>query len=394
MPNFGSAIQTNKIPVLGLRPEAGGSPPATPLPGQVWVDTGAAPPVVKYYNGTSWVRIDGSDIPDGTITNAKVASNASIALSKLAVDPLARANHTGTQLAATISDLAAAVQAYRLDQFAAPTSAVAMGGQRLTNLGTPTNANDAARLADVQNAAAGIDIKPSVRAASTGNVNVSSPGATLDGVTLAATDRVLLKSQTSATENGLYVWNGAATAMTRTTDVLTPNTFVFVEEGTANDNTAWMITNNGSISIGATAITWAQFGAAAAYQAGAGLLLTGNSLDIVAADGSIVVNADSITVGLVPVTKGGTGATTAAAARTNLGAAGRFAADLPALSAGVSQNVTHNLGTLDVQVGFYATASPKGDVDIDVVDRPDVNTIAVRADLAYAAGALRVVVQG
>jgi hypothetical protein len=393
VPNFGSAIQTNKIPVLGLRPEAAGSAPASPAAGQLWVDTGATPPVVKYYDGASWVRANGADMPDGTVTNAKVASAAAIALSKLATDPLARANHTGTQLASTISDLAAIVQAYRLDQFAAPTSAVGMGGQRLTNLGTPTTANDGARLADVQNAAAGIDLKPSVRAASTGNVNVSSPGATIDAVTMATLDRVLLKAQTTATENGLYVWNGAAAAMTRTTDILTPNTFVFVEEGGTLADTAWMITNNGSISVGGTAITWAQFGSASAYQAGAGLLLTGNVIDVIAADGSIVVNPDSITVGLVPITKGGTGAVTAAAARTALGAGGTFAADLPALSAGVAQNVTHNLGTFDVRASVYDKTS-KADVEIDVTNRPDVNTISVRADLAYASAALRIVVQG
>lgn len=392
MPKFGAQIDTQRIPVKGLTPEASGTAPTTPTSGQLWTDTAAVPPVVKFYNGTTWVRADGSDLPAGTITNTHIAAGAAIALSKLATDPLARANHTGTQLAATISDFDTAVRTSRLDQMAAPTSAVSMGSQRLTNLGAPSTANDAARLADVQAAQQGIDVKPSVRAASTANVTVSSPGASIDGVTLTNGDRVLLKNQTTQSENGLWQWNGAASAMTRTSDAITANTFVFVEEGTSNADSAWVVTTNGPITVGTTALTWAQFGAAASYQAGAGLTLTGNTIDVVAADGSITVAADSITVGLVPIAKGGTAATTAAAARANLAAVTAYSADSPTLTAGVTTNITHNLGTQDVSVYVREATGGKGRIILDeaVVDN---NTISLKADINYAAAALRITVK-
>lgn len=389
MPKFGSQIDTQKIPVLGLTPESNSSAPSSPVSGQLWWDTTNS--VLKYYNGSSWIRANGADIPNSTITDAKVAAGAAIALSKLATDPLARANHTGTQTASTISDFDAQVRTSRLDQMAAPTSAVSMGSQRITNLAAPTTGSDAARLSDVQNAQAGIDVKPSVRAASTGNVNTASAPTTLDGVTLSNGDRVLLKNQSTASQNGLWVFNGGGSALTRTDDTINANTFVFVEEGSTQADTAWMVTTDGAITIGTTSITWAQFGAATSYQAGNGLTLTGNTIDVVAADGSITVNADSITVGNVPLTKGGTGGTTAATGRANLAAVTSYAANVGALTAGSALNITHSLGTKDVQVAVWeVTAGTRVFLDETIVD---TNTISLKADIAYSSGFLRVVVQ-
>jgi hypothetical protein len=85
-----------------------------------------------------------ADITNDTITNAKINTAAGIALSKLATDPLARANHTGTQLAATVSDFDTQVRTSRLDQMTAPTAAVALNAQKITGLADPTLAQDAA----------------------------------------------------------------------------------------------------------------------------------------------------------------------------------------------------------------------------------------------------------
>ena len=90
--------------------------------------------------------ITSADLVDGTIVNADINASAAIALSKLAVDPLARANHTGTQLASTISDFDTQVRTNRLDQMTAPTAAVSLNSQKITNLATPTNSGDAASL--------------------------------------------------------------------------------------------------------------------------------------------------------------------------------------------------------------------------------------------------------
>jgi hypothetical protein len=88
--------------------------------------------------------ITSADIVDGTIVNADINASAAIALSKLATDPLARANHTGTQTASTISDFDTQVRTSRLDQMAAPTGSVSVNSQKITSLGTPTDSTDAA----------------------------------------------------------------------------------------------------------------------------------------------------------------------------------------------------------------------------------------------------------
>jgi hypothetical protein len=90
--------------------------------------------------------ITSADLVDGTIVNADINASAAIALSKLAVDPLARANHTGTQLASTVSDFNTAVRTNRLDQMAAPTSAVALNSQKITGLADPVNPQEAVTL--------------------------------------------------------------------------------------------------------------------------------------------------------------------------------------------------------------------------------------------------------
>jgi hypothetical protein len=83
-------------------------------------------------------------ILDGTILNADINASAAIALSKLATDPLARANHTGTQTASTVSDFDTQVRTSRLDQMAVPTATVSVNSQKITNLDTPTASADAA----------------------------------------------------------------------------------------------------------------------------------------------------------------------------------------------------------------------------------------------------------
>jgi hypothetical protein len=90
--------------------------------------------------------ITSADLVDGTIVNADINASAAIALSKLATDPLARANHTGTQAASTISDFDTQVRTSRLDQMAAPTAAVPLNAQKITGLADPTNAQDAVTL--------------------------------------------------------------------------------------------------------------------------------------------------------------------------------------------------------------------------------------------------------
>jgi hypothetical protein len=249
------------------------------------------------------------------------------------------------------------VTSTRLDQFAAPTAPVNFGSQKLTNVANGTNAQDAATYGQLLNAINGMDWKQSVRATSTGNVSLAAPGATLDGVTLAVNDRVLLKNQSTASQNGIYVWTGAAAALTRTADAvqgtLTADAAVFVEEGTQAD-TQWRLTTDGIITVDTTAQTWAQIGAAVSYTNGAGLTLTGN---VFAIDTAVVVRKFAATIG--------DGSTTNIA-------------------------VTHNLGTLDVTVGVYEV-STGAEIGCDKT-RTNVNTVTIGFAIAPTAGQYRVVV--
>lgn len=107
--------------------------------------------------------------------------------------------------------------------------------------------------------------KDSVRVASTANVTISSPGSTIDGVSLSSGDRVLLKDQSTGSQNGIYLWNGAASAMTRATDFDTssevqPNVVIGVQEGTANADKRFQLTTNAPITLATAALTFAEFG--------------------------------------------------------------------------------------------------------------------------------------
>ena len=120
---------------------------------------------------------------------------------------------------------------------------------------------------------------------------------TIDGIALVAGDRVLVKDQTTAAQNGIYVVS--ATAWARSDDMSIwaefPNAYVFVEQGTTNADNGFLCTSDQGGTLGSTAVTWVQFSGAGQIVAGAGLTKTGNQLDIGTASSSrIVVNADSI----------------------------------------------------------------------------------------------------
>ena len=171
----------------------------------------------------------------------------------------------------------------------------------------PSGANDIANKSYVDSVAQGLDPKASCVAATTANITLSGTQ-TIDGVALIAGDRCLVKDQTLSQNNGIYLV--AAGAWTRATDMDTwaevPGAFTFIEQGTLYADTGWVCTSNAGGTLGTTPITWVQFAGVGSYTAGTGLTLTGTQFSLTA----------PVTIAL-----GGTNATNATDARTNLVAA-------------------------------------------------------------------------
>jgi hypothetical protein len=175
---------------------------------------------------------------------------------------------------------------FALNAVGAPTGNVSLATYKITSLGTPTDATDAATKAYVDSVTEGLHIHEAARAATTANVNLANAlenGDTLDGVVLATGDRILVKNQTTTSENGIYVV-AASGQPSRATDFDTASEvdsgdFIFVYSGTVNASTGWVQTNKPAI-IGTDPITFTQFSGAGTYLAGNGLTLTGNTFTI------------------------------------------------------------------------------------------------------------------
>ena len=145
----------------------------------------------------------------------------------------------------------------------------------------------------------GLDVKDSVRVASTANLTLTGPGASIDGVTLSSGDRVLVKNQSTGSENGIYVFNGSSSTMTRATDAdsaseVTSGMFVFVEEGTVGADQGFVLTTDGTISIGSTSLSFTQFSGAGQIVAGDAITKTGNQLDVNDDNITLEVNSDTL----------------------------------------------------------------------------------------------------
>jgi len=217
-------------------------------------------------DATGSTSFDGSANVDIALTLATVNSNVGT-YTKLTV------NGKGLVTAAaqaTLSDLGTATGNYN------------MGGYNITNLAEPSNAQDAATKYYVDSVAQGLDPKASCLVASTVNIATLSGLLTIDGITVAAGDRVLVKNQSTASENGIYV--AASGAWTRSADANTwselVSAFTFIETGSTQADTSWVCTINQGGTIDVDPVTWVQFGSASSYTAGTGLTLSGNQFSI------------------------------------------------------------------------------------------------------------------
>lgn len=193
-------------------------------------------------------------------------------------------SNVGTFTKVTINGkgLATAGSQASLTDLAVPTAAFSFNSQNLTNLADPVNAQDAATKSYVDSAAQGLDTKASCVVASTANIATLSGLLTIDGITVAAGDRVLVKNQTAQANNGIYVASATAWARSSDMDVWAefPSAYTFIEQGTTQADTGWVCTVNQGGTLGSTAVTWAQFSGAGTYTAGTGLNLTGTVFSI------------------------------------------------------------------------------------------------------------------
>jgi hypothetical protein len=229
-----------------------------------------------------------------TLSSFNGSANVSAALTLATVN-----SNVGTFTKLTVNGkgLVTAAANAILNDISAPTSAFSFNSQRITNLAEPSASTDAATKNYVDSVAQGLDVKASVVAATTANITLTAPQ-TIDGISVIAGDRVLVKNQTTASANGIYVV--AAGAWTRAVDADSwaelISAFVFVERGTVNADTGYVCTVDAGGTLGSTNVTFAQFSGAGTYVAGNGLALTGNSFSVTGTSNRISVSGSGVDI--------------------------------------------------------------------------------------------------
>ena len=248
---------------------------------------------------------------------------------------------------------------------------------KVINVPSPTAAGDAVPKSYVDSAVEGLAWKDSARVGTQSNLNLSSPGATIDGITMASQDRVLVRNQSTQSQNGIYVWNGSAVAMTRSLDASTfaelEQAIITVEEGT-DAGTTWRQTQiNGVIDTNNVIFTSFAAAAPAASETTAGIaeLATQSEVDAGTDDARII---------------------TPLKLATWSGRIRKYAASFGDGSA-TSYVITHNFNTRDVTVVVFPNSGTYDNVEVDV-GRTSVNAVTLVFATAPASNAYRVVVIG
>lgn len=333
-------------------------------------------------------------VSDGSSTNDAVNFGQ---LSANATADRSRTNHTGTQTASTISDFDTQVRTSTLNQMTAPSADLSINSHKLTNVSDGTSAGDAINKGQLDAAIQGLDNKHTAEFASTANLSVTySNGSSGVGATLTATgngaisldggspgsgELVLIKDQSSAFQNGLYVVTtvgsgGAPFVLTRSTEMDTSTEFggalVAVRQGTANGGSLYMASVSNSITVGTTNVPFVKLNSAVTLTEGDGIDITSNTISVVA-DTGISVSASGVAIDTAVVVR-------------------KYAASIGDGS-NVDYTVTHNFGTRDVTVCVYDTASPYAEVITDV-KHTTTNELTVSFAVAPTTNKYRVVVHG
>lgn len=409
---FLTNIDLNQNQILNATFEVLASDPGSAFEGRMYYNSGDD--TIRYYTGSAWKKLITGLTAGGSHTDA-ISFNESngtvtITLNLADTDSAGLLSSTFWNMLNDATDDNTASKLVKRD---------ANGNFKASD---PTNSAHVATKAYVDATKQGLDVKESVRVATTAAINLTSnleAGDTIDGVTLVAGDRVLVKNQVTASENGIYVAVASGTA-SRSSDAdtsgkVTPGLFTFVEEGTTNGNNGFVLTTDAPVTLGTTSLVFTQFSGAGQVEAGDGLTKSGNTLNVVGTANRITVNADSVdiastyvgqssittlgTIGTgtweatdVGIAHGGTNASDEATARTNLGvktSAGaasteasylaRIAKQGCAASSGTTSvtTVTHKFNTTNVVVQVLEVSSGETVIGTVVRNNADVVTVTL-----------------
>ena len=248
---------------------------------------------------------------------------------------------------------------------------------KITNLANGTNPQDAVTKAQLDSVQEGLAWKDSARVATQSNIDLASPGATIDGITLSVNDRVLVMSQTTASQNGIYIWNGASVTMTRSLDASTAaeleEAVLTVEEGTSAGTTYRQSAVN--FTLDSDSVTFTTFGTAAP-----------SASETVAGIAEIATQSETDT---------GTDDlrfVTPAKLKNWSGKPLKYSATIGDGSS-TSYTVTHNLNTRNLQVTVSRVASPY-DVVLTDVELTSVNTVTIKFAAAPSSNQFNVAILG